>query len=297
MRPLLFAFPGNEAAAPALLAALAAEAGELELSRFADGESRVRLGTDVTHRDVVLFATLRDPDPQIPGLLFAADAAREHGAGRVLLAAPYLAYMRQDKRFRPGEAVSARSFGKLLSRAFDGLVTVDPHLHRIHDLAEIYTIPALALRAAPLLAAWIRDELERPVVVGPDSESRQWAAEVGSAAGCPHAVLSKLRHDDRTVEIDARGLEEHAGLTPVIVDDIIATAGTTCEAVKQLREAGFGEPVVLAVHGLFADGAEDRLRFAGASRVVTTDSIPHESNAIALAPLLAQGLRELLDRD
>lgn len=296
MSLLLLPLPGNAEAAVPLAAALGAELGELEVSRFADGESRVRLLSAVAGRDVVLLATLRDPDPQLPGLVFAADAARELEAARVLLAAPYLAYMRQDARFQPGEAVSARSFARLLSASFDGLVTVDPHLHRIHRLDEIFRIPAVALHAAPLLASWIRDEVENPVIVGPDVESRQWAATVARMAGCPHAVLSKIRHDDRTVEIDGAGLDQHAGRTPVIVDDIIATAGTACETVKRLREAGLPDPVVLAVHGLLAEGAEERLRFAGAGRIVTTDSVPHASNAIGLAPLLAEGLRELLGR-
>lgn len=295
MRPLLFALPGNESTALALGEALESEPAGLEISRFADGESRVRLDSEVAGRAVVFLATLRDPDPQILPLIFAADTARELGATQVLLAAPYLAYMRQDVRFQPGEAISAQSFGRLVSRSFDGLVTVDPHLHRIHDLSEVYDIPALALQSAQLLAAWIRADVERPVVIGPDEESKQWAAEVAAAAGCPHLVLRKLRHDDRTVEVDGPGLEEHADRSAVIVDDIVATAGTTCETVKLLAGAGFERPTVLAVHGLFADGAEERLRFAGAGRVVTTDSVPHATNAIAIAPLLAEGLRELLE--
>ncbi len=294
MKPLILPLPGNESATASLAGALDAEPGRLEASRFADGESRVRLESDVEGRAVILFASLAQPDPQLVPLVLAADAARELGATQVLLAAPYLAYMRQDRRFRSGEAVSARSFARLLSRAFDGLVTVDPHLHRIHELSEVYDIPALALHAAPLLAAWIREEVESPVVIGPDEESEQWAARVADGASCPHAVLRKLRRDDRRVEIRAEGLERFAGRTPVIVDDIIATAGTTCETVKLLREAGLSHPVVLAVHGLFTEGAEERLRFAGAARVVTTSSVPHATNGIALAPLLAEGLRELL---
>jgi ribose-phosphate pyrophosphokinase len=294
VRPLVFALPGNGAGAAALAAALESDCGRLEVSRFADGESYVRFRSGVGGHAVVLHASLRDPDPQTVPLLLAAEAARAQGALRVLLCAPYLAYMRQDRSFQEGEAVSAGIYARLLSSCFDGLVTVDPHLHRIASLSEVFDVPAKALQSAPLLADWIGREVERPLVVGPDRESEQWAARVAELAGCPHVVLEKERRDDRSVTVSGSGLAEHAGRTAVIVDDIIATAGTTCETVKLLGEEGFDDRVVLAVHGLFTEGAEERLRFAGADRVVTTDSVPHESNAIALAPLLAEGLRGLL---
>ena len=293
--PLLMAWPGQEPLARRLAEALGGETGTVEHRRFADGESRVRLGADVDGRDLVLCATLRDPDALVLPLLFAADAARELGARRVVLAAPYLAYMRQDARFHPREAVSVRSFARLISASFDGLATVDPHLHRIHDLGEVYTIPSRCVTAAPLLAAWIRENVESPLVVGPDAESEQWAAAVAEPAGCPWAVLRKTRHDDRRVEIVAEGLEAFRDRRPVVVDDLISTAGTACETLRRLAEAGLEEPVVLAVHGLFVDDAEQRLRAAGATRIVTTDSVPHSTNALELAPLLAPALRELLE--
>jgi phosphoribosylpyrophosphate synthetase len=84
----------------------------------------------LTSRTVVLACSLARPDEKTLPLLFAADAARDLGAAKVLLAAPCLAYLRQDRRFHAGEAVTSRSYAALLSRAFDALVTADPHLHR-----------------------------------------------------------------------------------------------------------------------------------------------------------------------
>ena len=219
MTPLVLAMPGNEAAAGSLATALEAERGHLDATRFADGESHVRIRSDVSGRVVILQATLRDPDPQTVPLLLAAEAARELGALRVFLSAPYLAYMRQDTRFLEGDAVSARSYARLLSSVFDGLVTVDPHLHRIASLAEIYDVPARALQAAPLLADWIRRELQDPLVVGPDSDNRRdlgtsakrWRriCPISSAGAMPSPAV--IRPSCRTLMIVSSRLTEIPG--------------------------------------------------------------------------------------
>ena len=108
---------------------------------------------------------------------------------QVGLVAPYLAYMRQDRRFKPGEAVTSREVAQLLSGAFDWLVTVDPHLHRYTSLAEIYRIPTHVTHAAPLISQWIKANVPRALVIGPDSESEQWVSAVASEAGAPFTVL------------------------------------------------------------------------------------------------------------
>jgi ribose-phosphate pyrophosphokinase len=123
---------------------------------------------------VAVLCTLHEPNPRFLPLAFITDTLRELGAASVGLVAPYLAYMRQDARFEPGEAITSTSFARLVSRQFDWLVTVDPHLHRWHALADLYAIPAVALQAAPLLAAWIRANVGDAVLIGPDEESEQW---------------------------------------------------------------------------------------------------------------------------
>lgn len=201
MTPVILHLPDDAAFAAKVASALQAESWMLALHRFPDGESLVRLDIDVAGRDVVIVASLCRPDEKTLPLLFAADAARDLGASRVLLAAPYLAYLRQDKRFHPGEAVTSRTFAAVLSAAFDGVVTVDPHLHRYHALSEIYRVPAKAVQAAPSIAAWIRGHVERPLLIGPDSESAQWVEDVARGAGAPFIVLEKTRRDDRDVDV------------------------------------------------------------------------------------------------
>jgi ribose-phosphate pyrophosphokinase len=293
---LLLPLPGAERLASPLAARLDATVSPPEFRRFPDGESYWRIDGDPQWEDVVVLAALRDPDPQALALLFLADTLREMGARRILLAAPYLPYMRQDARFRTGEAITSRSFGRFVSQAYDGLVTVDPHLHRYHALDQVYGIPSVVVRSAPAIAQWIGDNVERPLIVGPDAESEQWARDVAERAGCPWQVLRKTRHGDRHVEITLPDPAGAAGRTPVLVDDIVSSGHTMAEAARHVR-ATFGvAPLCVAVHALFAPGAQALLRDAGAARVVSCNTVPDDSNAVDVLPLFADGVKALLQR-
>jgi ribose-phosphate pyrophosphokinase len=278
-------------AAQSLADRLAVPLCRLESRRFADGESYLRVLDDVGGCDVAVVAELRDPDAQLAPLLFMADALREMGAAHVALVAPYLPYMRQDTRFQPGEAITSRSFAKLVSKAYDGLVTVDPHLHRYTTLEAIYSIPSRIVSSAPAIADWVRTQVARPLIIGPDAESEQWISQVAALAHCPHRVLAKRRCGDHDVEValpDLQGLHDR---TPVLVDDIIATAGTMATAVQGLRGASFVAPVCAGVHAVFVDGALARLEAAGAARVVTCNTLPHPTNGIDLGAALAEAVQ------
>ena len=296
MTPLVFAFPGNEALARSLAAELGAEPGACEIRHFPDGDSYVRLDTPVATRTVILTCTLDRPDAKFLPLSFMAATARDLGASQVGLISPYLAYMRQDKRFHPGEAVSSAYFAKLLSGTIDWLVTVDPHLHRHHSLDEIFSVPAVAIHAAPSLARWIRENVPEPVLIGPDSESEQWVASVAAGAGAPYVVLDKVRIGDRDVEISVPHLGDYAGRTPVLVDDIISTGRTMIETIRRLAGADHKAPVCLGVHGVFAGDAYAALREAGAARIVTCNTIPHESNAIDVTEALIVAVNAMMER-
>lgn len=292
MRPLLFSAPGNETLSAALARELDAESGAVEIRRFPDGESYVRILSQVSGRECLLVATLDRPDEKILPLLFLALTAWELGAARVTLIAPYLAYMRQDRRFQPGESVTSACFARFLSGWIDGLVTVDPHLHRRGSLEEIYTVPCTTLHAAPLISRWIHEEVENPLLVGPDVESEQWVSEVAREASAPWVVLKKERLGDRNVRISVPELDRWLDRTPVLVDDIISTARTMIETVGHLVRAGLKSPVCVGVHAVFAGSAFADLRAAGAGRIVTCNTIPHASNGIDVCPLLVGALRK-----
>ena len=293
-RRIVLATPGNEGAAAALSARLGADIGHAEIKRFPDGESFVRLLTPVTDADVVMVCTLDRPDEKVLPLLWLAIAAREGGALRVGLVAPYLAYMRQDAVFHAGEIRTAQHFAALLGSHFDWVVTVDPHLHRIPMLSDIFRVPALAVQAAPALAAWVRSHVPHPLLVGPDEESRQWVEQVAALCDVPWTVLSKTRHGAWSVDISAVETGLGVGRTPVLVDDIISTGRTLIAAAWQLQRAGLPRPYCVAVHAVFAGSAYNELRTAAAD-VVTCDTIAHPSNRIALAQPLADAIAPLFD--
>lgn len=293
MTTLLFSMPGNERLTRSVADHAGWAIGELDVRRFPDEESYVRLRTAVKDRAVGLVCTLARPDAQIMPLFFAARLLRESGARSVQLVVPYLAYMRQDCRFHDGEALTSRQFARFLSAEFDGLVTVDPHLHRYKDLAEIYSIETVSLAASPLLAEWVSGNVQNPLIIGPDSESEQWAGAIAGHIGAPHVVFTKTRRGDRDVLVAASDLAAWHGRTPVLVDDVISSGHTLANAARAIVEQGFPVPICLAVHGLFAAGAERLLADIGC-RLVTTDSIPHASNVIALGPLLAGALADQL---
>jgi ribose-phosphate pyrophosphokinase len=292
-RPLLIPLPGNGPLVDGLASGIGADVGRVAIRRFPDGETHLRYETPIAGRSLVLLCTLDRPDDKFLPLAFAAAAARDLGAVRVDLVAPYLAYMRQDRRFQEGEAVTSTHFAKLLSGQIDSLVTVDPHLHRRSSLAEIYSIPTKVLHAAPLISEWIRKEVKMPLLIGPDSESEQWVVAVARDAGAPYVVLQKRRHGDRDVDVSVPDVARWRDHTPVLVDDIVSTAHTMIETIGHLKREGMQPPVCVAVHGIFAGSAFSDLVAAGAGRVVTTNTIPHATNAIDITELLAQGVRAI----
>jgi ribose-phosphate pyrophosphokinase len=291
--PLLFAMPGNTTMAEALASRAGAELGSLEMRRFPDAETYLRYVSDPKGREIALVCTLDRPDEKLIAVLFAAVTAREVGATRIGLIAPYLAYMRQDRRFNEGEAVTSRYVARLLSEAFDWLVTVDPHLHRYSSLADIYTIPAFVVHAAPLISEWIKARVENAIIIGPDSESEQWVSVVAEEAGVPFTVLEKTRRGDRSVEIRVKHPTRVEGKTLVFVDDIISSGRTMLEALMQIPGSTGDRPICMAVHGLFADDSDRLLTDAGAT-LVTSNTVPHATNDLDVSGLLASALAKAL---
>jgi len=290
---LVYAYPGNERCADGLAARLGARRGAADWHRFPDGETLVRIETSPAGERACLVCTLVDPDPKILPLLFAADTLRELGAASVGLAAPYLAYMRQDARFHPGEALSARRFCGLLSGHFDWLATVDPHLHRTKQLTEVFSGSAHVAHAAAPLAEWIRANLGKPFLVGPDGESAQWVSAVAEHAGLPWTSLVKERLGDREVRVSLPQGGDWRGRMPVLVDDIISSGQTLAAAARSLQSLGFPAPACVAVHGVFAEGARAALQAAGVARIAVTNTIPQPEAVIDVMPVLAEGIAGL----
>jgi ribose-phosphate pyrophosphokinase len=294
MSVVVISMPGNESLADQLAAALVLDRVAATVRHFPDGESHVRVDGAVQGRQALIVCTLDRPDAKLVPLFLLAHALREGGAVSVGLVAPYLAYMRQDRQFHLGETVSAVHVSGWIARNLDWLVTVDPHLHRIADLAQVYPIPTRVVHAAPDLAAWVRANVRQPLLIGPDEESAQWVRDVARGADAPFVVLTKDRRGDRDVVVSVPEVERWRTHTPVLVDDIVSTARTMIETVGHLRRAGLAAPVCVAVHAIFAQSAFEDLRAAGAADIVSCDTIVHPSNRIALATAIGAGVREML---
>lgn len=293
-QPIVFTLPDETEQASRFAQAIDAKLGELELRQFPDGESYLRVLTEVSERPVIIFCNLNNPDTKTLRLLFLAATLRELGAASIGLIAPYLAYMRQDARFKSGECISSRPYADLISNAFDYLITVDPHLHRYHALEEIYTLPCDIVHAADAIGRWVCATIEKPLLIGPDQESEQWVRNVSKAAGAPYQILSKTRYGDRDVKVSLPDLEPFAQFTPVVLDDIISSGQTMLETLTHLRSSPLSRPCVIAIHALFDDIAWQAL--SEQAEVVSCETVRHPSNTITLMPELATATTAMINR-
>ena len=287
---LLLAFDDEQPLAEALAVALEIPLALVARHRFPDGESKLRLPPALPG-ELLLLRGLHQPNHKLVELLIALPAARALGARRIVLVSPYLAYMRQDMAFTPGEAVSQRHIAALLASQVDGLITVDPHLHRINSLDEVMAgCRSLSLSAAPLLGAWVARQVPGALLLGPDEEALQWVAAAGRALGLDHAVCHKQRFGDREVRVVLPDLRL-AGRAVVLMDDVASTGRTLVEAAIAALAAGAASVDVAVTHGLFVGDALAELRAAGVRQVWCSDTVPHASAVVTVAPLLADAVR------
>lgn len=291
---MMIGFPEGEALAGELAAALNLPLRLVTLHRFPDGESLVRL--EGSPRHPVILRSLDRPNDKLVELVFLAGALRERGAETITLVAPYLPYMRQDIEFRPGEVVSQRIMGQWLGSLFDRIIAVEPHLHRTHDLREVFPAcrQALALTAAPLLGAWARAQGARDgdwVVLGPDEEAEPLVQAAAQAAGVPGLTGRKTRHGDHDVSVRLPTGTSLAGKNVLIVDDVVSSGGTLIDAARLAREQGAARLLAATTHALFPPATLAAFREAGIEQIVSTDGVRHPSNAISLCDLLVTSLR------
>src|SRR5881628_2788130 len=275
------------------------EPGRREIKKFPDGETYIRIHEEVKGQDVAVVQSLyRNPDPYIFEYLLLVDTLRDLGARSITGVVPYLAYARQDARFFPGESVTSASMARLFEAAgTTSFLTVDCHLHRLGDVSKAFKIPALNLSAMPLLGEYARENFKprKPMVIAPDEEADQWAGVVAKELDSDHIVFHKTRtrkegQTSSKVKVDA-GSVDLKGRDVVFADDIISTGGTIAEAARACKKKGARRIFVLCTHPVLADGALKRIRTAGATRIVGTDTIPSPISTVSVAPVIAAALK------
>jgi ribose-phosphate pyrophosphokinase len=289
---IILAFPDYLSQAQRLATKLGVPLAEVALHHFPDGESLVRLPPSLPEH-VIVCRSLNQPNDKLIELLLCATTARELGAKRVTLVTPYLSYMRQDIANHPGEAVSQRIVGKLLADLFDDVLTVDPHLHRISSLTQAIPIKnAISLTAANEIGIFLQQQFKHALLLGPDSESKQWVAAIAKNIGFDYAVAQKNRLGDKQVEMTLPD-NDFCNNPVVIVDDMASTGRTLAKAAELLQAKGCKDIYTVVTHALFCDDAYNHILKAGVKSIWSTDSIEHPSSCIKLDALLADAIKAI----
>jgi len=266
---------------------------EVKIHRFPDGESKLLLPVQLP-KHIVFCRSLNDPNEKLIELLMVVASARKQGVEHITLVAPYLCYMRQDKAFHPGEVISQRVIGELLATYFDNVITVDAHLHRIHELSQAIPVKkAINITATDPMAHFLQAHVDNPFLIGPDSESEQWVSDIASHYHMDYRIATKERFGDKDVVVtlpSADYQERHL----VIVDDVASTGKTLLAVAKKLAEYKPSSISVLVTHALFVNNAISELHAINITNIWSCDTIPHQTNVISLAEILAQELTNLI---
>ncbi len=263
---------------------------DLTVKNFPDGELYLKFETELKNQDVVLVQSLHPSDEALLELIFAVHTAKDLGAKKVRVVIPYLAYIRQDKRFNPGECVSSKIVGSLLNVA-DEIITVDPHLHRFKSLNEVFKCKAIKLSANDLIQDYISKNFKDPVIIGPDAESYQWAQSIAKKIKASAAILEKERVNSYEVHVKLNSEVNVRDKQLIIIDDIISTGKTILEAIKVVKKLKPKSITVISIHGIFADKSTlDFIREYSTS-IITTNTIKNPYSKIDVSKLISDSLK------
>ena len=278
----------------------------LKIEKFANGEIYARFEESVRGDEVFFIQTIagKNVNDLIMETLIVADAATRASAESFTAVIPHYGYARQDRKAAPREPITARLIFDLFRAAgADRIMTVDLHAAQEQGF---FDGPVDHLTATPVLLDYVRNNmpLENTTIVSPDAGrikvSEQWAAKLGNL---PLAFIHKTRDTTRPNHAEAHGIiGEVEGRDCVVVDDMIDTAGTICEAVRTLNNSGAKSVTLVATHGLLSGPAVERLRNCGAKEIVLTDTVPvpeekrlPNMTVLSVAPLLAAGIRSVFE--
>jgi len=284
----------------------------LETRRFPDTEGYIRILSEVIEAirsEPVVLVSNTFPDSGIVETLLMLDAIRDVRKGDlqnlrnigpealpdvgkgVVLAVPYFGYSRQDKRFKPGESVSARAIAEMLTSRCDALVVLDLHAFAVFEYFFVLVAFTLAM---PELAKHLKETVNPDFILSPDKGAIERASNVAQQIGCEFSYLEKTRIDAHTIVHKAKDLDV-AGKSVAIVDDMIATGGTICRAADALRSQGAVEVHAACCHGLFTGGAIARLlRYVDG--VHATGSLANARDVILGGLALARGVHQVLEQ-
>lgn len=276
-----------------LAALIAKELGEtlcpLETRKFPDGERYIRIGGNLEPDAVVIQSTGYPQDQNLLELFLILKTLKNLDVENIKVVIPYFGYGRQEKRFKSGEAISAQVMAELLETCGASEI-FSINLHE-DGLRNLFSVPAHNISAMPLIAEYIEENLDDPVIIAPDKGALGFAQEIASILGCDSDHLEKTRISPDKVETKTKNLDVQ-GREAVIIDDIISTGGTIINASKMLRQHGASKIVVSCVHPVLVEDALLRIFATGADEVIATDTLQSDVSTISVAPLLADFIRK-----
>jgi len=256
------------------------------IERFPDSETKIKI-PDVKGKDVYFVQSFykdkkRDINDRLIELILCIKTAKELKARKIYLIAPYLAYLREDIRFRKGEAVSAKIIADLLKN-LKKVYVVTPHLHRFKSFKQFFP-NAQKVSMAKEIAKYIKKNIKNPALVGPDIESEQWVKAAAEELKTKYTILLKQRFSSRKVKVHG---EKTKAQNVVIIDDIISTGHTLIEASKLVNAKKI---YFIGVHGVFSEDAVKKLNKHG--RVVVSNTIPTQQSKLDCTSAIAEIIKK-----
>lgn len=261
--------------------------GKTQTKKFPDNETYLRLMTNVEGKECAVIQSVTSNDDLVE-LLMMIDALKDHKATQVHAVCPYLAYMRQDKRFKEGEALTAKTVLKLIEELADSVATINCHFLGDPGQATYNNIGFTNLDAIPYLVEHLRGKISDPVVVAPDKGGLTYAKRAAELLDCEFNHIEKKRISGTEVTMKTKGLDVKKK-DAIILDDIISTGGTILEASKIIRRSGAKTVNVGCVHGLFLNGTE---MFAGSvDRLISTNTLINPATKVSVAGAISEHLK------
>jgi ribose-phosphate pyrophosphokinase len=289
--------PASTVLGEAIAKELGVEATLLNHRLFPDGETYIRFPEAIQGKTVVLVQTTApNPDRKLMQLLFMARTAKDMGAARIIAVIPYLAYARQDKRFLEGESLSFDIIlGMLESAGVNDTVLIDIHNEKaVEALIKKQEMRIYTLTAIYYLAEYMKENsYQGAYSLSPDLGRSELVEKVSQVMGGGFAFFMKVRDKytgKTTMKVKNLDL---GGKDVVIFDDIISSGGTMARAIQGLKDQGAGKVAAVCTHALPVPGANEKLKNAGADKIVATDTVESIYETVSVAKLVADFLNTL----
>jgi len=258
---------------------------EAQTKRFPDNEGYVRIDTALDNEEVVLVQNTY-PDEKIIELFLLQDAIHEFDIKKLTTIIPYYGYARQDKKFNPGESISARALARYIELLTDEVILVDIHAKSILGW---FTKPVREISGMTQIGEFLK-QYSPDIIMAPDKGAINRASSVASVLNSDFDYLEKTRLDEHTVTMKAKSLDVKAR-SVVIVDDIIATGGTIIKATDELKDQGATSVIAACTHGLYTSGALEKLN-SKCDKILSTDTLESETSLITIAPEIKKILKQ-----